>query len=59
MKNILCEDIKEEYVQPVSKVYELTLESTILQSSIGGSTTDPGNDGEGSVTLSDFRNRNF
>ena len=59
MKNILCEDIKEEYVQPVSKVYELTLESTILQSSIGGSTTDLGNDGEGSVTLSDFRNRNF
>lgn len=26
MKNILCEDLKEEYVQPVSKVYELSLE---------------------------------
>lgn len=59
MKNILCEDIKEEYVQPVSKVYELTLESTILQSSIGGSTTNPGYDGEGNITLFEFRNRNF
>lgn len=59
MKNILCENLKEEYVQPVSKVYELSLESTILQSSIGGSTTDLDDDGEGSMTLSDFRSRNF
>lgn len=59
MKNILCENLKEEYVQPVSKVYELNLESTILQSSIEGSTTDPGDDGEGNITLFDFRSRNF
>lgn len=59
MKNILCEDLKEEYVQPVSKVYELSLESTILQSSIGGLTTDPDDDGEGSITLFEFRCRNF
>ena len=59
MKNILCEDIKEEYAQPVSKVYELTLESTILQTSSEGSGTDPGDDGEGNITLFEFRCRNF
>lgn len=51
--------LKEPYIQPVSVVYELCLESTILQASSEGSVTDPGNDGEGSVTLFDFRNRNF
>lgn len=51
--------LKEPYIQPVSVVYELSLESTILQSSIGGSNTDPDDDGEGSMTLSDFRSRNF
>ncbi len=59
MKNILCEDIKEEYVQPVSKVYELTLESTILQASSEGSGKDPGDGGEGNINLFEFRNRNF
>lgn len=59
MKNILCENLKEEYVQPVSKVYELSLESTILQASAEGSVTDPGDDGKGNITLFDFRSRNF
>lgn len=59
MKNVIFDKLKEVYVQPVSVVYELCLESTILQSSSDGSTTDPGNDGEGNITLSDFRSRNF
>lgn len=57
--NEFYESPKENYIKPVSVVYELSLESTILQASSEGSVTDPDNDGEGSVTLSDFRSRNF
>ena len=51
--------LKEPYVHPVSVVYELCLESTILQASSEGSVTDLDDDGDGSITLSDFRSRNF
>lgn len=59
MENIHFENKKEKYVEPVSIVYELCLESTILQASAEGSVTDPGDDGKGNITLFDFRSRNF
>ena len=45
MKNELYDNSKESYVKPVCMVYELCLESTILQASLEGSTIDPDDDG--------------
>lgn len=57
--NEFYESPKENYIKPVSIVYELSLESTILQTSSEGSGTDPGDDGKGNITLFEFRCRNF
>lgn len=51
MKNELYDNSKESYVKPVCMVYELCLESTILQASLEGSTIDPDDDGEGNITF--------
>lgn len=60
MINKYCRCFKEPYEKPLSEVYELYLESTILQaSSHEGSIDDPDNDGEGIITVSDFKSRNF
>lgn len=60
MKEEYHDSTKEAYVRPVSEVYELCLESALLQASFGeGETTDPGDGGEGTIPLSDFMSRNF
>lgn len=59
MKNEFYDDTKQAYVQPVSVVYELCLESSILQASSEGVITDPDDDGEGSISLLEFKYRNF